>query len=87
MSDCMLRNLAQDFPIMYRCGNYDVFAEMNGPRKTIYNETTQQTGVLLDDGTYDFDGPTNRIMLPQHHYLQEIHEEYPHATYVSLRVV
>ena len=79
MSDCMQRNLAQDFPIMYRCGNYEVFAEMNGPRKTTVNETGH-TGVMLDDGTYDFDGPTNRIMLPQHHYLQEIHDEYPQAT-------
>ena len=64
---------------MYRCGNYEVFAEMNGPRKTTVNETGH-TGVMLDDGTYDFDGPTNRIMLPQHHYLQEIHDEYPQAT-------
>ena len=52
---------------------------MNGPRKTTVNETGH-TGVMLDDGTYDFDGPTNRIMLPQHHYLQEIHDEYPQAT-------
>jgi hypothetical protein len=87
MSSCMLRNLANNYPILYKCGNFDVFAEMNGPRKAMINETGH-TGILLDNGTYDFEGPGSRIMLPQHHYLQDIHDEYPSATFIlNLRPV
>jgi hypothetical protein len=87
IASCMLKNLQRGLPILYKCGYYDVFAELNGPRKRIYNESGQP-GSLLDDGTYDFKGPGNRLFFPQHHYINELHQQYPTATFIlNLRPV
>jgi hypothetical protein len=87
MASCMLKNVQRGLPILYKCGHYDLFAELNGPRKRMYNESGQP-GYLLDDGTYDFQGPGNRLFFPQHHYINELHQQYPNATFIlNLRPV
>ena len=81
MASCMLRNLQQNLPILYRCGNFDVYTEINGPRKFMLNESGHK-GYLQDDGSFDFNGPGSRIFLPQHYYLDKIHDQYPNSTFV-----
>ncbi len=85
MADCLLKNLKQNknVDILYKCGNYDVYSEINGPRQTKQHpEIHNKTGYLLDDGRFDFDGPGNRIFFPQHFRIQELHDAYPNATWI-----
>jgi hypothetical protein len=68
------------------CGDFDVYAEINGPRR-MYNQGKSH-GVLLDNGKLDMHPFGPRILLPQHHYLDKIHEHYPNATFIlNLRPV
>jgi len=85
MADCLLKNWKQNksTDILHKCGNYDVYSEINGPRQTKHHpEIPNKTGYLLDDGTFDFDGPGNRIFFPQHFRIQELHDAYPNATWI-----
>eukprot|EP00934_Nitzschia_sp_Nitz4_P005024 Nitzschia sp. Nitz4//scaffold28_size193895//15496//17154//NITZ4_001622-RA/size193895-processed-gene-0.3-mRNA-1//1//CDS//3329545853//5014//frame0 len=88
MSRCVLENLVaknsnQDSKrqIMENCGEYDFYSEINGPR--MFNEFGYR--VLKDNG--DLDSRTTsiqfpRLILPQHHYLPEIHAQFPNATFL-----
>jgi hypothetical protein len=68
MADCMLYNLQHAIPIFDGCGDYDVYTEINGPRRIA--------------GKIPWSHPAARIFLPQHYHLQEIHEQYPQATLI-----
>ena len=68
MVDCMLYNLQHHLPIFDGCGDYDVYTEINGPRRKA--------------GKIPWSHPRARIFLPQHYHLQEIHEQYPQATLI-----
>jgi hypothetical protein len=84
MSRCLLKNIYEERPIFDECGDYEVYTEINGPRM-LHNQN------VLDDGTLESRQQTNekpRILLPQHHYLDQIHEQYPNATFIlNLRPV
>ena len=72
MADCLLNNLRKNkSDILGGCGNFDVYSEINGPRKEKYHfEERRRKGYLLDDGSVDFDGPGKRIFFPQHFRIQ-----------------
>ena len=107
MSTCILRNLANNLPILHDCGHnvgggqsdgtattgdndsdsetdsyVDVYSEINGPRK-LYKQGKLK-GELLDDGTLADDtvSISPRILFPQHHYLNKIHDQYPNSTFI-----
>ena len=85
MSDCLLNNLRRNNSnnILNGCGHFDVYSEINGPRKMKHHpRCRQKTGYILDDGSIDFDGPGKRIFFPQHFRIQEMHESYPNATWI-----
>jgi len=85
MADCLLNNLEKGNAtnILNPCGNFDVFGELNGPRKAINHPTLRKKkGYLLDDGSFDFDGPGERLFFPQHFRIQELHDSYPYATWI-----
>jgi hypothetical protein len=74
--------------LFHGCGDFDVYSEINGPRKKKYHPQTGKIGYVQDDGTIDYNGPGNRIFLPQHFRLHEVHQSYPNATWVlNLREV
>lgn len=93
MSGCMLRNLVQNRSSIFDgCGNFDVFAEINGPRTIVgprkpRKKSDDIPALLLDDGSLDFHTlhngiDCNRIFFPQYFNLLDIHEAYPNATFV-----
>jgi hypothetical protein len=69
MGNCILKNLANDRLMFQNCGDFDVYAEINGPRGIMDNGTPVQRNMP-------------RLFLPQHHYLDKIHEQYPNATFI-----
>jgi len=85
MGDCLLDNLWRNksTDIFDGCGEFDVYSEINGPRKVKHHpQLHEKKGFLLDDGSVDFDGPGKRIFFPQHFRIQELHESYPNATWI-----
>jgi hypothetical protein len=65
------------------CGHFDVYSEINGPRRVKQDPfLDDRKGYLLDDGSIDFDGPGKRIFFPQHFRIQELHDAYPNATWI-----
>ena len=82
MSRCMLENLITHRPILEDCGDYDVYTEINGPRN--FPDYSQRT--LLEDGRLlslkESRSVKLRIFFPQHHHLEEIHDQYPNATLI-----
>jgi hypothetical protein len=85
MADCLLDNLKRNksTDILNGCGRFDVYSEINGPRRVKnHPRLREKKGYLLDDGTVDFDGPGKRIFFPQHFRIQELHESYPNATWI-----
>ena len=86
MSDCLSKNLRQNRTksILKGCGNFDVYSEINGPRKTKFHPKLRgKIGYILDDGTVEYNGPPGkRIFFPQHFRIEEIHESYPNATWI-----
>ena len=82
MSNCMLKNLVAKAPIFEDCGDYDVYTEINGPRHTHEN----QHRTLLDDGTllsqFESTSTKLRLFFPQHHRLDDIHQQYPNSTLI-----
>jgi len=95
MADCMLRNLRRNRTLFQDCGDFDVYAEINGPRpvkKPLRRKKRGQLrpGVMLDDGSLDSSslemGPdglkSTRIFFPQYFNLNDIHNEYPNATFI-----
>lgn len=85
MADCLLDNLRlnRSSDILNGCGRFDVYSEINGPRKVKYHpQLREKKGYVLDDGSVDFKGPGKRIFFPQHFRIQELHESYPNATWI-----
>lgn len=83
MSYCMLKNMISKRPLFQDCGDYDVYTEINGPRKCGGTENR----MMLDDGTIlskaESTKPSkDRIFFPQHHQLDKIDDQYPNATLV-----
>jgi hypothetical protein len=62
--------------ILQGCGNFHVYSEINGPR------CDHKKGCLLENGTYDSEGPGPRIFMPQHFNLEQLHEASPNATWI-----
>ena len=58
MSECMVHNLVQNRSIFRMCGDFDLYAEINGPRPVVGLEMNPhlqiRPGLLLDDGSLDF---------------------------------
>ncbi len=75
ISDCMISNLQDQIPILEGCGNYDVYTELNGPRR----KTSMDSNFVAVDGTI---GYRPRIFLPQHYNLEELHQYAPNATWI-----
>jgi Sulfotransferase domain len=98
MSQCMVRNLASNRSLFHECGEFDVYAEINGPRPVIQPKKRRglpsavlRPGLLLDDGTLDhasYEGhraagsKVHRIFFPQYFNIQDIHDHYPNATFI-----
>jgi hypothetical protein len=92
MSRCILENIIEGNPILDGCGDFEVYSEINGPRRLKGFENPEYNDRnLLDDGTLESMQQSMRhprILLPQHHYLDRIHEQYPNATFLlNLRPV
>jgi hypothetical protein len=70
----MIDNLQNELPILDGCGDYDVYTELNGPRRTKLGNTP-----MIDKSS---------IFLPQHFHLQELHDYSPTSTWIlNLRPV
>lgn len=79
MTHCLLHNLdkGNETNIFSKCGDFDVYSEISGPRIAIsHPELPNKVGFLLDDGSIDFDGTGKSLFLPQHFRIQELHESY-----------
>ena len=85
MAGCIMNNIRrnQTENLFLGCGGdlIEVFSEINGPRRKKIHPFTGNTGYLQDDGSIDYNGPGNRIFLPQHFRIQQIHDAYPDATW------
>jgi len=80
-NDYSNNNTHRHHHILEGCGDYDFYTELNGPR--MFVDTNFRT--LHDDGRLanrrqSLEHP--RMILPQHHYLPQIHEQYPNATFI-----
>lgn len=75
ISDCMVSNLQDRLPILDGCGEYDVYTELNGPRR----KTPADQAFRAADGTI---GYRPRLFLPQHFHLEELHAYAPNATWI-----
>lgn len=85
MAGCMMKNLRHNKTNIFDgCGHnhLEVFSEINGPRRKKHHPFTGKIGYLQDDGTVDYSGLGNRIFLPQHFQIEEVHEAYPEATWI-----
>jgi hypothetical protein len=85
MAGCMMRNIRHNRTNLFDgCGDdqLEVFSEINGPRQKKYHPFTGNLGFLQDDGSVDFNGPGNRIFLPQHFLIDQVHDAYPSATWI-----
>ena len=83
MADCMRYNLQQEnLSILDGCGEYDVYTELNGPKR--------YDGILRSSLTKHYSHnnkqyPTKRldgIFLPQRYYLKELHEWNPNSIWI-----
>jgi hypothetical protein len=75
VADCMVSNLQDQLPILDGCGDYDVYTELNGPRR----KTKMDQDYVGADGSM---GYRPRIFLPQRYHLQQLHEYAPTATWI-----
>lgn len=92
MAGCMLHNLVHNQSIFEKCGNFDVYTEINGPRSIRgtkhRNNVEYRPGLLQDDGTLDVEsydestGTSTRMFFPQYFNLEDIHRSYPNATFI-----
>lgn len=85
----MLKNLNRNRSIFHNCGNFDVYAEINGPRPIVWNKSEGIRGLLLDDGELDLEDSFDprekfgkRMFFPQYFNLDDIHKHYPNATFI-----
>lgn len=81
MADCLLRYMGstseKNRTLLEECGNFDVYAEINGPRCD-----TDINKCRLEDGSTDTSTSGPRIFLPQHFSLEELHDAAPNSTWV-----
>ena len=96
MADCLLNNLKHNrsSKILIGCGHFDVYSEINGPRKMAYQAASSGSffrrnqqpmiGYALDDGSVDYNDTITgkRIFFPQHFRIREIHSSFPNATWI-----
>ena len=68
MADCILENKRNGRPMLENCGDYDLYAQLDGEQTYLPNNRTQD----LIGGHY----------LPQVFELDWIHKEYPNATFI-----
>ena len=91
MAFCILQNMANQRPMMEGCGDYEVYAQIDGERP-IHRQRgmPHHQGVLLENGTLELHHvkqPKERQLLfrhflPQHFHLDQLHADYPHATFI-----
>jgi predicted SnoaL-like aldol condensation-catalyzing enzyme len=88
MAKCILRNMAKERPMLEDCGDYQVYAQLDGERP-IHADGLGMKGVLLNNGSLHIQPKAlrgnsllMRHFLPQHFHLDEIHQHAPSATYV-----
>jgi len=89
MARCILENMAQNRSMLEGCGNYQLYAQIDGERP-LGLDPQGKKGVLMEDGSweiYDHHTFNGRLMslrhfLPQHFYLKRLHQEEPNATYI-----
>jgi hypothetical protein len=87
MADCMRYNLQEQLPILDGCGEYDVYTEINGPKRLVLNggggSKNKKDKQKLPKTKRD-----SGIFLPQRYHLQELHHWNPNATWIlNLRPV
>lgn len=88
MADCMVNNLSKNRSIFDKCGDFDVYAEINGPRRIVAKRGEDIPGFLLDDGSLDYASVAHkskrrtRMFFPQYFNLEDIHNHYPNATFI-----
>jgi len=75
MVSCVLKNMAQDRPMLEGCGDYQVYAQIDGERP----RGPGNRGALLENGQSDLTF-TMRHFLPQHFHLDKLHDDFPNAT-------
>lgn len=93
MSRCILENIMENHDrfqhnlsrprkhLLEGCGDYDFYSEINGPRMF----QSHHFRILEDDGTFLTRTQSKReprLILPQHHYLEELHQQFPNATFI-----
>lgn len=90
MAHCILKNIAaRKENVLEGCGDYDVYAQIDGERPT-FDRGDKIRGLLLENGTIDeWDQRTvegrNELFkhfLPQHFHLPILHRSAPNATYI-----
>ncbi|GKY98290.1 hypothetical protein MPSEU_000786600 [Mayamaea pseudoterrestris] len=78
MAECILMNMAEGNKMLEGCGDYQVFAQIDGERP---RDKRKRIGMLFENGTRSLDAPYAHF-LPQHFSLDKIHSDYPDATFV-----
>ena len=78
MAECVLMNMAEGNKMLDGCGDYQVFAQIDGERP---RDKRKRIGMLFENGTRSLDAPYSHF-LPQHFSLEQIHKDYPDATFV-----
>lgn len=87
MATCILRNMSRGKgktrtrTLLEGCGDYQVYAQIDGERPVKHNRNTNKTGSLSETGRLNEDFKM-RHFLPQHFYLDELHHHAPNATYI-----
>jgi hypothetical protein len=80
MAHCIVENLAKKRPMLRRCGDYEVYAQIDGERPLRRPHGVKKWSSLMNDGSVDSE--TFLHFLPQHFFLEKLHKEYPTATYI-----
>jgi hypothetical protein len=88
MALCLLTNIAHSKSLLQDCGDYAVYAQLDGERP-VMRMAEGYAGVLLNNGTYE---PHDRSVqgqnalfrhfLPQHFHLDLLHAAVPNAVFV-----
>eukprot|EP00527_Entomoneis_sp_CCMP2396_P006590 CAMPEP_0198144310 /NCGR_PEP_ID=MMETSP1443-20131203/14364_1 /TAXON_ID=186043 /ORGANISM="Entomoneis sp., Strain CCMP2396" /LENGTH=195 /DNA_ID=CAMNT_0043807675 /DNA_START=518 /DNA_END=1102 /DNA_ORIENTATION=- len=89
MSECILMNMRANRTMLKGCGNYDVYAQIDGERytKTLKKRVVELplengTSEIVDNNWMRPFGYEMRQFLPQHFSLNELHRDYPNATFI-----
>jgi hypothetical protein len=94
MAVCILKNMAQNRKMLHNCGEYQVYAQIDGERPILQPAgaagSSDFKGVLLENGTLELHNIRQKVerqllfrhFLPQHFSLEQLHADYPNATYI-----